>query len=195
MQRKKQNEANERELDNKFNRLHGIINSDSEVNEAITNECDQIKAQLEDIELERARGIILRSKTQWEKVRKILPPYFLRLEKHNFCNKLITKIKTEKEVITHPKNILEERRKYHMKLYSDDDENLFKLHRLSFVLPIYLQNIAIGNWHLIMADSVGRETVQHRPNYIMYKFIFTSRPDFFMYRFTCIHHPYQYYWK
>ena len=121
VQRKKQNEAHERELNNKFNRLHGIINSDSEVNEATINEFYQIKAQLEDIELERARGIILRSKTQWVEEGERNTSYFLRLEKQNFCNKLITKIKTEKEVITNPKDILEEGRKYYMKLYSDDD--------------------------------------------------------------------------
>ena len=121
VQRKKQNEAHERELNNKFNRLHGIINSDSEVNEAITNEFYQIKAQLEGIELERARGIILRSKTQWVEEGEKNTSYFLRLEKQNFCNILITKIKTEKEVITNPKDILEEGRKYYMKLYSDDD--------------------------------------------------------------------------
>ena len=43
------------------------------------------------------------------------------LKKQNVCNKLITKIKTEKEVITNPKDKLEEGRKYYMKLYSDDD--------------------------------------------------------------------------
>ena len=121
MQRKKQNGAHERELNNKFNRLHGIINSDSEVNEAITNEFYQIKSQLEDIELGRARGIILRSQTQWVEEGEKNTSYFLRIEKQNFCNKLITKIKTEKEVITNPKDILEEGRKYHMNLYSDDD--------------------------------------------------------------------------
>ena len=97
MQRKKQKEANERELNNKFNQLHGIINSDSKVNKAITNEFHQVKAQLEDIELERARGIILRSKTQWVEEDEKNTSYFLCLEKQNFCNKLITKIKTEKK--------------------------------------------------------------------------------------------------
>ena len=123
VQRKKQNQAHEKELNNKFKRLHDIINSDSVVNEATTNEFYRIKSQLEDMEKERARGIILRSKAQWVEEGEKNTSYFLRLEKQNFCNKLITKIKTENEVITNPKDILEEGRKYYMNLYSDDNRN------------------------------------------------------------------------
>ena len=39
------------------------------------------KAQLDDIELERASGIILRSKTQWVEESEKNTSYFLRLEK------------------------------------------------------------------------------------------------------------------
>ena len=53
--------------------------------------------------------------------------YFLRIDKQNFCNKLITKIKTEKEVITNPKDLLEDGRKYYMNLYSDDDSQTVKM--------------------------------------------------------------------
>ena len=119
VQRKKQNEAYEKELNNKFKRLHDIINSDSVVNEATTNEFYRIKSQLEGMEIERARGIILRWVEEGEKNTS----YFLRLEKQIFCNKLITKIKTENEVITNPKYILEEGRKYYMNWYSDDNRS------------------------------------------------------------------------
>ena len=67
-----QNQAYEKELNNKFKRLHDIINSDSVVNEATTNEFYRIKSQLEDMEIERARGIILRSKAQWVEEGEIL---------------------------------------------------------------------------------------------------------------------------
>ena len=40
-----------------------------------------------------------------------------------FCNKLITTIKTENEVKTNPKDILDEGKKYNMNLYSDDSRS------------------------------------------------------------------------
>ena len=123
VQRKKQNKAYEMKLNNKFKPLHDIINSDSVVNEATTNEFYRIYSQLEDMEIERPRGIIQRSKAQRVEESEKNTSYFHRLEKQNFCNKLITEIKTENEVITNPKDILEEGRKYYMNWYSDDNRS------------------------------------------------------------------------
>ena len=44
--------------------------------------------------------------------------FFLRLEKSNYLNKVISKLELEDEIITDPAEILEEERKFYQKLYS-----------------------------------------------------------------------------
>ena len=48
--------------------------------------------------------MILRSKVLWTEGEKNTS-YFLRLEKNNYCNKLITKLNVGENVITDPKEI------------------------------------------------------------------------------------------
>ena len=89
---KKQKHAYERELNKKYEQLHSIINSNSAINETTLEEFHEIKFELENFERERARGIILRSKSLWvEEGEK--NAYFLRLEKQNYCNNIITERK------------------------------------------------------------------------------------------------------
>ena len=46
--------------------------------------------------------------------------YFLRLEKHNYCNKLITKLKVGDSVITDPLQILDEGHNFYRDLYLEN---------------------------------------------------------------------------
>ena len=74
--RKNQKHAYERELNKKYEQLHSIIISDSAINETTLEEFHKIKSELENFERERARGVILRSKSQWVeegKKKRILP--------------------------------------------------------------------------------------------------------------------------
>ena len=48
--------------------------------------------------------------------------YFFRLEKHNYCNKLITKLKVEENLITDPIQILDEGRNFYRSLYLENVE-------------------------------------------------------------------------
>ena len=78
----------------------------------------QIKLQLDNLERERARGVIIRSKAQWVEDGEKNTSYFLRLEKHNYCNKLITKLKVDENLITDPTQILDEGQNFYQNLYS-----------------------------------------------------------------------------
>ena len=97
-----------------------MINSDSLINETTLEDLHQTKSALENFERERARGNILRSKSQWVEEGEKNTAYFLRLEKQNYCNKLITKIQKEDKIITNPVDILEEGKKIYMTLFSDN---------------------------------------------------------------------------
>ena len=83
-------------------------------------EFSQIKLQLDNLERERARGVIIRSKAQWVEEGEKNTSYFLRLEKHNYCNKLITKLKVGDSVITDPIQILDEGHNFYRDLYSEN---------------------------------------------------------------------------
>ena len=63
--KKRRQIENEKELNNEYTRLFEIVNSNAELNEHILNEFYHVKHELENIERERARGTILRSKVQW----------------------------------------------------------------------------------------------------------------------------------
>ena len=118
--RKRSQQRTELELNKKYTQLFEIINSNADLNEHTINEFYNVKHQLENIERDRARGIILRSKVQWTEEGEKNTSYFLRLEKNNYCNKLITKLNVDENIITDPKEILEEGRKFYHTLYSDN---------------------------------------------------------------------------
>ena len=54
----------------------------------------QIKLQLDNLERERARGVIIKSKARWVEEGEKSTSYFLRLEKHNYCKNKTTHHKT-----------------------------------------------------------------------------------------------------
>ena len=73
-------QKNEIELNKKYPKLFEIANSNADLNEHTFNEFNNVKHQLENVERDRARGIILRSKVQWTEGEKNTS-YFLRLGK------------------------------------------------------------------------------------------------------------------
>ena len=107
----------ERDLRSNYERLHNIINSGNQ-DETNIEEFNIIKHELEFFERQKARGLMIRSKAQWIEEGEKSTSYFLRLEKHNYCNKLITKLEIDNMIITDAKEILQEEKKYYEKLYS-----------------------------------------------------------------------------
>jgi exonuclease III len=99
--KQKQNSL-EKDLYQRFSELHIRVHSDT-ANQLETEEFNSIKNEIELIERHKARGAILRSKCAWAEEGEKSTGYFLRLEKHNFCNKLISQIQVNDEVISKPK--------------------------------------------------------------------------------------------
>ena len=122
---KKKKIANKHEelLNNRFTQLYAIINQGGQVEKNICDEYNNIKSELEVIERHRARGIILRSKVQWTEDGETNSSYFLRLEKNNYCNKLISKLQVDNKLITNAKEILNEEKHFYEKLYSNPKDH------------------------------------------------------------------------
>ena len=85
--KKRKQIENEKELNKRYTRLFEIVNSNAELNEHIIMNFIMLNTN-ENIERERARGIILRSKVQWTEGEKILRVF--SDVKKNYCKKLIT---------------------------------------------------------------------------------------------------------
>ena len=124
---KKQNSLKfENDLNKRFMELYNQLQT-NDYNENIQQEYNSTKFELEQIEKQKARGILIRSKCRWAEEGEKSTSYFLRLEKHNFCNKLISQLQINDKVITDPKQILEEEKQYYEKLYTDNiDECVFE---------------------------------------------------------------------
>ena len=115
IKKKKQKHTYERELNKKYEQLHRMINSDSVINETTLEDFHELE------NFER-KEVILRSKFQWVEEGEKNTAYFLRLEKQNYYNKLITKIKKEDKLITNLVDILEEGKMFYTKLFSDNSK-------------------------------------------------------------------------
>ena len=118
--KKRQKEKTERDLNKRFTTLFEKVNSGARIEKETWQEFSQVKLQLDNLERERARGVIIRSKAQWVEEGEKNTSYFLRLEKHNYCNKLITKLKVGENLITDPIQILDEGQNFYQNLYSEN---------------------------------------------------------------------------
>jgi hypothetical protein len=119
--KKKKSLELEHDLNEKYQELHILINKGDQTKETVDS-FYIVKSELEIIERHKARGNILRSKIQWVEEGERNSAFFLRLEKHNYCNKLITKLNVDKKIITKPKEILEAEKDFYKALYSDKQE-------------------------------------------------------------------------
>ena len=119
IEKNRRNRKLEKDLHVRYAHLFEIIHSNVALSEAVQNDFYNVKRELENIELERTRGIILRSKVQWTEEGEKNTSYFLRLEKNNYCYRLITKLQVEDETISEPSRILEEGKLFYQRLYSD----------------------------------------------------------------------------
>ena len=74
---------------------------------------DKIIRELESISLQRTRGACLRSKARWFEWGERSSKYFLNLEKRNYQNKYINKLKKDdSSTITDPTEILDEQQRF-----------------------------------------------------------------------------------
>ena len=67
----------ENELNQKYHKLFNTVHGNDIIPEAIINEYNTVKHELERIEKEKSRGIILRSKVKWTEEGEKNTAYFL----------------------------------------------------------------------------------------------------------------------
>ena len=84
----------------------------------IIQKLEEAKKELNDINDKQTRASMLRSKAKWTELGEKSSKYFLGLEKRNFKNKCITKLRTEHETTTNPKQILQIEKSFYSTLYS-----------------------------------------------------------------------------
>ena len=82
------------------------------------------KREYEEIQEDVVRGIIVRTKAKWIAEGERNTKYFFNLEKRNFQQKCITRLCTEKGIISDAKAILEEERSFYSNLYSSNNTSV-----------------------------------------------------------------------
>jgi exonuclease III len=80
---------------------------------------DILKTELESIEREQARGSMVRARCKWIEEGEKATSFFLRLEKYNYVNKVISELRVEDQIIDNLSKILEIEMEFFKNLYSD----------------------------------------------------------------------------
>ena len=119
-QRAKRQKNDEAELVKKAQNLKRKL-AKKETQELLA-EHDKIIRELESISLQRTRGACLRSKARWFEWGERSSKYFLNLEKRNYQNKYINKLKKDdSSTITDPTEILNEQQRFFQTLFSSQN--------------------------------------------------------------------------
>ena len=122
--KKKETSKHEKILNEKFTQLHTIVNSDSIITNEVLEDYNKVKLELESLEKEHARGIIVRSKVQHVEEGEKCTSYFLRQEKNNYNNKHITKLIDHRDgnITEDPQGILDMQKHFYSNLYNDNSD-------------------------------------------------------------------------
>jgi hypothetical protein len=100
-----------------------VIQIAGEPSDQVIKEAEGIKEEIEEYNSEKARGVWLRSKSDWLEYGERNTSFFLRLENRNRQIKNITTLLNEKgDVISEQKDILEEEMRYYKLLYTQPVE-------------------------------------------------------------------------
>ena len=83
----------------------------------IVIEIQKCKEKLQQIRQTAVQGMLLRSKTDLYELNEKPTQFFCNLEKKNYVNKTIYKINTGDKIVTEPRSILDELKKFYMNLY------------------------------------------------------------------------------
>lgn len=83
--------------------------------------CDTLKREIEQIEEERLKGRIIRSRAQWIEEGEKCSKYFMQLENRNYKSKCITALKNEfNQIIDNQEDILKECYSFYENLYKEN---------------------------------------------------------------------------
>jgi exonuclease III len=138
---KKSKERNKiyKELQEEHNKLEKQFQDNEEINMELSNKLNVCKHEIEFIEKQRTKGMIVRSRMKWTEEGEKNTAFFLRMEKQNFLNKTITNLKKDTKLISDPVEILKTEKEFFEKLYCDDNTKYISLE--NFIDQSTLQKI------------------------------------------------------
>ena len=122
----KENRKREEQLHNRLQQIEEELDTTDNTTttyKSIRNEYDNIKSEIEDLNEYKAMGHLIRSKAQWVEHGEKCSKYFLQLENRNYKTKYIKSIFVNDNLITNPKDILDEQAKFYRNLYSNNQIN------------------------------------------------------------------------
>ena len=123
------------ELQNKANELR-LKAERNPADKRILNELFATNLRLEKLLQYKTKGAILRSKVRWFEQGERNTKYFLNLEKRNFCQKSVTKLKLKDDTYTYDQfDILQEEKQFYESLYTSKNVDAGKFAHSPFFKP------------------------------------------------------------
>ena len=116
-------------------------------NKNITHELEVEKSRLKKIMTYRTKGVILRSKVRWHEDGERNTKYFYALEKRNYTNKVITRLKIAENVYTEDQfNILDKEKCFYESLYKSKNIDAEKFKNSPFFNPENITPLNEDEW-------------------------------------------------
>ena len=103
------------ELTDELKKLESKLDNNKDVSDAYNT----IRNELEQIEEEKLRGHMIRSRAQWIEEGEKCTKYFMQLENKNYKTKCLTTLSKNDHKITEQTDILEECKTFYKQLYSE----------------------------------------------------------------------------
>ena len=128
--KKKQRSKLKTELEDRLAFLYKLYDNDPDLS-SIKDDMVITKSELEKIEKHETSGAIFRTKAMWIEQGEQNSKYFLTLEKRNYVDKLISQLQVNDQIISDPRQILDEQCTFYKKLYSEKLDNNSELYQKS----------------------------------------------------------------
>ena len=124
--KKKRDRDRERDIEARLTHLQNVADQNDIHEETAEEEIMNLERELEKIRKEYMQGVMIRSKAKWAEEGERPTKYFCALEKRNYTNKCITRLKVERESkeVTEQKEILKHIQLFYQDLYSSREHEL-----------------------------------------------------------------------
>jgi hypothetical protein len=129
----KQKKLNVQRLEGRLRTLEYNLDKNNDENTFI--EIESIKLELEQNNKEKTRASIFRSKCDWTEFGETNSKFFLNLEKHNYQNKIFSKLEVNKTEVSDEKEIANSIKEYYENLYKKTECNIQLLDDVIIDLP------------------------------------------------------------
>ena len=138
------------------------ITSSEKCNKVTLEAMELVKFKIKQLEEERTRGAIVRSRVQWDSEGERCTKYFFALEKRNFARKCMRKIIDDNgQIVEEQRSILRAQKQFYEELYQADREIEFNITNETNIYVKEIENQMLG---AVLTQKDIQLAIQSMPN-------------------------------